>query len=215
MGKPRVGLNIFGTSHEMQFTSGWGPAEHTNPVVADLEPFSINLVLADNTGKALRGLSPIPRSVDLSAWNKDQSQFKFYMSNDGRQVVYGSIDGVGVGKLPEIAIDRSGGKELKDGKSTMDFGTSAVRKNGDVITLTIRNTGKAPLSGLQVAKSGTHKKDFVVSKLTKSTLGEESFTKINVTFQPKAKGTRKAALKIMSNDADESPFDISLIGTGK
>jgi Abnormal spindle-like microcephaly-assoc'd, ASPM-SPD-2-Hydin len=213
--KSKVGLNIYGTSHEMQFTSGWGPGEHSNPAVADLQTFSINVVLSDNTGKALPGLSPVPRSVDYSVWDKDKSHLKFYMSNDGREVIYGSIDGMGVVKLPEISIDRSGGKELKDEKSTIDFGTSGVRKNGDAITLTIRNTGKAALSGLQVGKSGKQKQDFVVSKLSKTSLAAGASTKIQVTFQPKAKGTRRALLKIVSNDADESPFDIKLIGTGK
>jgi hypothetical protein len=36
-----------------------------------------------------------------------------------------------------------------------------------------------------------------------------------VTFKPKAKGNRNAAIHIRSNDADENPFDIKLTGLGK
>lgn len=39
-------------------------------------------------------------------------------------------------------------------------------------------------------------------------------TTFKVTFKPTAAGTRKAAIHIESNDADENPFDIKLGGEG-
>lgn len=207
-----------GSSHEIQFTSGWGPADHTNQtLLGSVQPFSINLVLGDPTAKAISSLTPAPKAINLALWSADStnSYFKFYLNNLGSQYMLGTIDGVGVVTAPEISIQQPKGTELKDGKSSKSFGSSKVGKATAAKTFTIRNTGKATLSGLKVSKTGSHKNDFSVGKLSKSSLAPGAKATFTVTFKPKAKGARKAGLKIASNDKDESPFDIGLSGIGK
>lgn len=90
--KAAFGLNIMGSNHEIQFTSGWGPENHTNGTIGDMQPFSANVTLSDTTGTAIQGLTPAPTSLNLSSWGNTQSnQFKLYLNNNGNQVIYGSV----------------------------------------------------------------------------------------------------------------------------
>ena len=82
-------------------------------------------------------------------------------------------------------------------------------------TFTIRNTGSAKLTKLAVTINGRHAKDFIVGKPRKASLPPGGSTTFKVTFKPLVAGTRKAAIHIRSNDANENPFDIKLTGKGK
>ena len=115
---------------------------------------------------------------------------------------------------PEIAVLQPAKKSLKDGSSAVSFGTVAVKKAVSK-TFTIRNTGSAKLSKLAVTINGRHAKDFIVGKPRKASLAPGGSTTFKVTFKPRAAGTRKAAIHIRSNDANENPFDIKLQGKGK
>lgn len=115
---------------------------------------------------------------------------------------------------PEISVQQPIGSELTDAKTKKSFGTVKVGKKGPAKTFTIRNTGKANLTGLALATSGKHAKDFIVTKLSKTTLAPGASTTFKVTFKPTAKGTRKAVIQLKSNDANENPFDIPLTGAG-
>jgi Abnormal spindle-like microcephaly-assoc'd, ASPM-SPD-2-Hydin len=207
-----------GSSHEIQFTSGWGPTDHTNQtLLGSVQPYSINLVLGDPTATAITALTPAPKAINLALWSADptKSYFKFYLNNMGNQYMLGTIDGVGVVTEPEISLRQPANKELKDGKSSISFGSSTVGKATAAKTFTIRNTGKGTLSGLKVSRTGNHKKDFLLGPLSKSSLAPGAKATFTVSFKPKAKGPRVATLKISSNDKDENPFDIEVTGTGK
>jgi uncharacterized cupredoxin-like copper-binding protein len=84
-----------------------------------------------------------------------------------------------------------------------------------VKTFVIESTGKAPLTNLAISKTGLRKGDFIVSPLSTKTLAPGAKARFTVVFKPKGKGKRAAALRITSNDKDENPFDIPLIGIGK
>jgi hypothetical protein len=207
-----------GSSHEIQFTSGWGPADHSNQtLLGSVQPYSINLVLADPTAKAIKALTPVPKAMNLGLWSADpaKSYFKFYLNNMGNQYILGTIDGVGVVTEPEISVQQPAGTELKDGKSSKAFGASKVNKAAPAKTFIIRNKGKATLSGLKVSKSGNQKNDFTVGPLSKTSLAPGAKATFTVTFKPKAKGAREAVLKVASNDKDENPFEIEVTGSGK
>ena len=81
-------------------------------------------------------------------------------------------------------------------------------------TFTIRNTGTANLTGLAITKTGANAKNFTVKPPLKTTLAPGASTTFKVTFKPSAKGNRKAAIHIKSNDSNENPFDIALTGKG-
>jgi hypothetical protein len=115
---------------------------------------------------------------------------------------------------PDIAVQQPAGSDLTDGTAKKSFGTVKVGKSGAAKTFTIKNTGTTKLSKLAIKKSGTGKNDFVVGALGKTSLAAGASTTFKVTFKPTAKGARKADIQIASNDPDENPFDIKLVGEG-
>jgi hypothetical protein len=117
-------------------------------------------------------------------------------------------------KTPDIAVQQPAGSDLADGTAKKSFGTVKLGKTGAAKTFKIQNTGTTNLTKLAIKVSGTGKNDFVVSPLGKTSLAAGAATTFKVTFKPTAKGARKAAIQIVSNDPDENPFDIKLVGEG-
>jgi hypothetical protein len=115
---------------------------------------------------------------------------------------------------PEISVEQPAGSLLKDGLHTRTLGSVAVGATGFAKTFTIKNIGNQTLNGLSIAKSGAHRADFKVSTLATTSLVAGASTTFKISFAPTAAGTRTAAIKIASNDADENPFDVNLSGTG-
>ena len=134
-------------------------------------------------------------------------------SNDGDENPFDIVlSGTGTGS-PEIAVQQPAGTELKDGLSSKSFGSIAV-KSTVTKTFTIKNTGTANLTSLAITKNGANAKDFKMKPPLKNTLAPGASTRFKVTFKPSAKGIRKAAIHIKSNDSNESSFDIALTGQG-
>jgi hypothetical protein len=215
-----LGKYLGNTIHEQQFTSGANAADHTNQTIANWKPYSANIVLSDPTATAISSFTPVPTTVDLTDWSSNvaNTHFKLYVTNAGAtefKTIFGKIQSVSSSFGSEISVQQPKGKELKDGKTEKDFGSSPEGKKGSERTFTIRNTGTSTLSGLKLTKSGSNKKDFLVDPLSKSSLAPGAKATFTVSFKPKAKGARKAKLDITSNDADENPFSIVLTGTGK
>ena len=119
-----------------------------------------------------------------------------------------------VPKAPEIVVQQPKGTGLTDGAVKKSFGTVKAGKSGAAKVFTIKNTGTAKLTGLEITRNGANAKDFVVEQPAKSSLAPGASTTFEVTFKPKATGTRNAAIHIKNNDADENPFDIKLTGHG-
>lgn len=137
---------------------------------------------------------------------------RFYLTVDGVSS-YGSVDFAPAPGGPDISVVQ-GGKDLIDGKSKSDFGAVKVGKSGTIRKFTIKNTGTAALKNLSIAKTGANAGDFTVGTPGKTSIPAGGSTTFTVVFKPKAKGTRKAAIAIRSNDKDESPFNIGLTGEG-
>ena len=116
--------------------------------------------------------------------------------------------------VPEIVVMQPVGSSLVDGTARRSFGTVKIGTKGITKTFTIKNTGTANLTGLSIRKEGSHKADFIVGALAKTTLAAGGSMTFNVTFKAQARGTRTAAILIKSNDADENPFNIKLAGMG-
>jgi len=103
---------------------------------------------------------------------------------------------------------------LVDSSDEVSFGGTTVTTGSLVETFTIRNDGTANLSGLSVTVDGANPTNFVAGALGATTLAPGASTTFAVTFTPSVAGLRTANLHIANNDADESPFDISLGGFG-
>jgi hypothetical protein len=115
---------------------------------------------------------------------------------------------------PEIRVlgPKLGG--LADGGTLKNFGKALTNGKGILKTFTIRNSGKADLTGISVTLTGMNPTDFQVTGPSVTSLAAGGETSFTVLFKPSSSGYRRASLHILSNDSDESSFDIPLIGTG-
>ena len=122
-----------------------------------------------------------------------------------------NLTGTSVG--PDIVVEQPLGTNLVDGNGLISFGSTNLGISFP-LTLTIRNVGADPLTGLAVTKDGSDVGDFTIGTLSASSLAAGGSRNFTVTFSPATAGTRTAAIHIASNDADENPFDINLTGIG-
>lgn len=114
--------------------------------------------------------------------------------------------------LPDIALQDNSttpATDLIDG-SEVSFGNSSI---GQAVSrnFTLRNTGSATLTTVSVNKDGPNTGDFAISTLPTSVLANGTAT-FTISFTPSASGVRTATLHILSDDPDESSFDVTLFG---
>ncbi len=143
---------------------------------------------------------------------KSGSLVRRYAPNGSPVLTYTVATSTNFAYPPDISVEESF-FPIPDGGSRT-FASAVVNGVPSTLTFTIRNTGFGDLNDLAISLSGTHAGDFSFSALGATTVaggGGRSFT---VSFAPKGIGTRTAKLQIASNDADETPFDITLTGQG-
>lgn len=98
-------------------------------------------------------------------------------------------------------------------EKTLDFGKQTLGVPSKSKSLTIKNSGTAPLTISAVALAGVQKDDFKVSGSCGSVAAGKQCT-VNVTFTPTAEGARKASLSLKDN-ASDSPQTATVTGTGE
>jgi len=126
---------------------------------------------------------------------------------------------VAIGAAPaptpgEIGIAGSSGT-LTDGGSEA-FGNQAVGVRKTQI-FTISNDAVGAVTSLddfRITKDGANAIDFSIGAIGTGSLGNGQSTTFRVTYTPPDTGSHTATVHIASNDLDESPFDITLTGTG-
>lgn len=123
------------------------------------------------------------------------------------------LSGTGVPPtFPEIVVESPAGTILTNGVSSVSLGTlnfnSTIQK-----TFTVRNEGTANLVNLSVGLDGPDYQLFLAASPSIPELLPGESTTFNVTFQAKMARDISATLHIMSNDPDESPFEIPLSAT--
>ncbi len=112
----------------------------------------------------------------------------------------------------EIQVEYAG-ISIADG-GAKDFGYASPGRSSD-ITFTIKNIGTADLTGLGVTTDGTDAAMFTVTTAPVTSVpGPSGSTTFTVNFLAPSAGAKNAALHIVSNDSDESPYDINLTGLG-
>ena len=98
--------------------------------------------------------------------------------------------------------------------TSLNFGERLVGTSGTSQTVTVKNTGSAPMTVSGASVGGTNASDFsVVSGSCGSSVAAGASCSIAVNFTPSAAGTRSASLSI-SHNAAASPQVIGLGGTG-
>jgi len=111
---------------------------------------------------------------------------------------------------PEMEIDWAW-----DG-GTYDFGTICIGEWWET-GFTIYNYGDANLvlSGTPIVQiQGPDWDHFYVTQQPNSTVLPGQYTTFSIRFTPNRGGLLQASISIANNDADENPYDITLLGTG-
>jgi sugar lactone lactonase YvrE len=103
-------------------------------------------------------------------------------------------------------------EELVD-ESLLDFGSVIIRTSAQR-QLVIRNLGASPLNKLKVLLSGTNASQFKISAPPPSTLAPGASFTLTISFNPSSIGSRRASVRVSSNDLDEGTLDVALTGTG-
>jgi hypothetical protein len=114
---------------------------------------------------------------------------------------------------PLIEVGRTGGGTLTRGTSTVSFGTITPGTSSS-ISLTIRNAGNAPLTGLSTALSGAGAAAYQIAAPAAGTLAPGATTTFTVTFSPTATATSSARVNVTSTASGVTAFDFGITGTG-
>jgi hypothetical protein len=187
--------------------------------VMDIGLFSEGIV---NSAVTLSVSGPVWMHVSAISWSSESFRLTVDSNSGGRREgmimlgYYGRTYFLSVVQpaVPlAISVQHPVGTTLQDGVRTVDFGFVALRAS-NIQTFTVTNTGTAALSGLAIAKSGSHPGDFVVVGPGINTLAPGASTTFSATFKPSATGIRYAGLQITSSDLNKDPFDITLEGAG-
>lgn len=200
--------------HEVQFTTAWGPANHTTTDIGGFNIGNINLTLADPTGTAIPALTPAPSPFDLANFSPSVSlsNLKIYLGN-GENSILGGLGDNPVGD-PDLTVKDKSGTTLSSG-TTVKFPATKVDGKASKTLLTIGNAGLGDLTGLVAKVSGPGKRDFAISFKGGSPLAPGASRKLEIEFEPTRPGKRTATLKLTSNDPDRPVFEVTLTGKGK
>jgi len=145
-----------------------------------------------------KATGPRPATIQIVSSDADENPFELTLA--------------GTGTSPEISIEQPAGSGVADGGSR-DFGSMVVGGSRK-LTFGIANTGTSGLTGLSAVISGAHAADFVVSSAPSAMVASGGGTTFAVDFVPSGAGVRGAVLRVLSNDADENPYEIHLTGMG-
>lgn len=128
-------------------------------------------------------------------------------SNDSDENPF-SIAVAGNGE-PDISVLAAGVVSLGNGVGGFSFPNVAVGSYAHQ-SFTIRNVGKGNLTGLGISIDGPHAGEFSVVSDPVAPVTGGSRTSFTLRYLPMSSGVKTAAVHIVSNDPDESPFDIPL-----
>lgn len=113
----------------------------------------------------------------------------------------------------EISIEDSVGSTLENNGVSIGF-LSPLSANSASTAFTINNIGNDVLSGLALEVTGLNSNDFSCTTLLSNSIPAGGSSAFSVTFTPSEEGEVNAAISIGSNDADDNPFVINLVGFG-
>lgn len=113
---------------------------------------------------------------------------------------------------PEIGVFVGNGEVQNAGSHS----AGAVKVGSEIsIPYRVQNDGLVTLTGLSHTLSGPDAADFILPTLPTSLSPETSTQGLQIIFRPRetAAAARQATLTISSNDGNENPFVVSLLGT--
>lgn len=122
----------------------------------------------------------------------------------------------GLGDIPEIEVfdgdTVAPANERTDNSGLVTFPDTAQGTASPAKIFTIRNTGTADLTGINISILGTSAAEYHVTSGPSATVTAGGTTTFSVTFSPTGPFERNAVAAIASNAPDENPFEIPLTG---
>ncbi len=115
---------------------------------------------------------------------------------------------------PEIAVEHPVNTVLTGGSSSITFLPRLVGSAGESRVVTIRNAGTAVLQNISVAVAPPGAEFALDLTGTATSLAAGATTTFALVFTPSEAGSRSADVVVGSNDADENPTTIGLLGQG-
>jgi len=146
------------------------------------------------------------RSAALSFTNNDPNENPFNFSIQGSGTSAPEIDVQGGSPLVSI-VDGDASPIIADGT---DFGSANIAGTTVSHIFTITNTGSGSLAVGAVSAGG----DFSVTTQPATSVAAGGSTTFTVLFNPSATGVRTATLSFTNTDANETPYNFSIQGTG-
>ncbi len=208
------GTKIPGTDTDIVFTienTGSGDLDLTTPLTltgTDAGQFSIQaqpstpVSASGNTTFTVR-FSPTSagaKTATLSIANNDSDENPFDITLNG------------TGAEPEINVKQST-TDIPDSGS-YNYGSQLGGTNTDIV-FTIENTGTANLIlTIPLTLSGTDAGQFSIQAQPSTPVSVSDNTTFTVRFSPTSAGAKSATLSIANNDSNETPYDLTLNGTG-
>ncbi len=121
------------------------------------------------------------------------------------------FSGIALNSVPARAVIETADRRPIPRGNSFDFGTLPVGLRLR-LGFVLRNEGVVPLKDLKLSIEGTHSDEFSVITAPTGPIAGEGNETLVVEFQPKSAASRKAVLRIESNDPE--PLTLELIGTG-
>lgn len=97
--------------------------------------------------------------------------------------------------------------------TSVSFGSLSVGSTSAAQTVTLSNTGSAPLGILSIWLTGVASSDYSLSTTCGSSLAAQASCTVSVSFSPLAAGSRAASL-MFTDSVASSPQTVALTGTG-
>ncbi len=156
-------------------------------------------------------------SATLAAGASCKAGIAFKPTATGARTATASVTDNAPGTPPSITLTGTGTAAAAPvvtlSYTSLTFGGQNVGTSSASQSITLKNTGNAPLVVSSVVLSGTNPGDFVLSCGCTGTLAVNASCTLTVVFKPTATGTRTANIVITDNAAG-SPQSIVLTGTG-
>jgi len=121
---------------------------------------------------------------------------------------------------PEIGLLGLAATPIADGAMAArtpdgtDFGSVELGDGGRATSFSVRNTGKATLLLGAVRLGGPGASQFRITTQAPAAVAPGRSASFQITFNPLNPGRHVASVSLPNNDADESPFDFVVAGTG-
>jgi alpha-tubulin suppressor-like RCC1 family protein len=111
---------------------------------------------------------------------------------------------------PQLTVEHPAGTPLVDATTSVDFGSVKAGTNGQTKTITLANTGLNNLSITSVTALGP----WSVTAPLSTTVTPGTATTFTATFTPSTNGPLTGTLRIVTNDPNNTTFDIPVTGKG-